>query len=387
MIELSPTIAAQLAAAVYAVQNENDSRKFLSRSEFSRNKEEKQHLKADVGSRIKSTKDGFGICALGGKNYENDIFLIFRGSTDANKNADWVSNARVGIEFSKTGLPVHLGFNQIFGSMLPTIKDFLNLHPKAGGTIHCIGHSLGGAVATLVADWVSSNRVNTVKLYTFGAPRTGLWRFAKRFTTKLGAENIHRVFHATDPVPMVPIFPFMHAPLPGLGHYVPSNEVIVSAAAHSVGKYVTSVTAANSWLELERSKPLYNVESAIEEWLKSKIPATASSPKVWDWINAALIFVLKKVGVGLFATLEAGLIGLDTIADKVAWILYKGRDLSKDASEWVIHLMRKIMQALGMKIAKTAAELTRTLLRSVLIRLMNRMTEEAQRAIRQIFRG
>jgi triacylglycerol lipase len=282
---------------------------------------------------------------------------------------------------------VHLGFNQIFGSMLPTIQEFLNLNSNSTGIIHCIGHSLGGAVATLAADWVSSNRVNTVKLYTFGAPRAGLWRFAKRVTTKIGAENIHRVYHATDPVPMVPIFPFMHAPLPGLGHYIHSSELIISAAAHSIGKYVESVTKSNSWLELERAAPLYTVENAVEEWLKSKMPVTASSPKVWEWINAALIFVLKKVGVGLFATLEAGLIGIDTIADKVAWILHKGTDLSKGASEWVMHLMRKIMQALGMKIAKTAAELTRTLLHSVLVRLMNRMTEEAQRAIRQIFRG
>ena len=157
MKSLSPKVAAELAKEVYGVQDAFVLKGFMKRAEFSRSKSDKQSLTAEVGSYLVNTKDGFGICAIGGKGYENDIFLIFRGSTFANNNADWVSNAHIGIEFSRTGLPVHIGFNQIFGSMLPKIKEFLGLHTKITGTIHCVGHSLGGAVATLVADWVSSN--------------------------------------------------------------------------------------------------------------------------------------------------------------------------------------------------------------------------------------
>lgn len=386
MSELVAKVAAELAKEVYFVQDEFTVEAILSRPEFSKKSSDKQHLKATVGSRLVNTQDGFGICALGGKNYENDIFLVFRGSTDANHKADWVSNFRIGVEYSRTGLPVHVGFNHIFGSMLPKIREFLNLHNKATGTIHCIGHSLGGAVATLVADWVSSNRANPVKLYTFGAPRPGLWRFAKRFTTKVGLENIHRVFHATDPVPMIPIYPFLHAPLPGMGHYIHSSEAIVSAAAHDMALYVKSVTGV-SWLELEKKIPSHNVEHAIEEWLKSKIPVSASSPRIWEWVNAALIYVLKKIGVAAVAVLEAGFIGVITLADKIAWVLRKGIDLAKDTGNWVIHLMRKIMQVLGMKVVDTAKELTQALLQRVLLRLIERINAEAQRAIRQIFRN
>jgi thioesterase domain-containing protein len=48
-------------------------------------------------------------------------------------------------------LPVHIGFNQTFNNMLPEIKDFLK-NNKPEGQIHCIGHSLGGPVASLAAD-------------------------------------------------------------------------------------------------------------------------------------------------------------------------------------------------------------------------------------------
>lgn len=64
MSTLTPKIAAELAREVYVVQSQT---------------EHKVHLKAEVGSRLINTKDGFGVCALGGKRYTKDIFIIFRG--------------------------------------------------------------------------------------------------------------------------------------------------------------------------------------------------------------------------------------------------------------------------------------------------------------------
>ncbi len=141
-MQLSPLFAAQLAKDVYDVQNAYQIEDFFDRPLFSSKSGDTKHLKAEVGSYLVNTKDGFGICAIGGKGYENDIFLIFRGSTFANNNADWVSNAHIGIEFSRTGLPVHIGFNQIFGSMLPKIKEFLGLHTKITGTIIALAIAL-----------------------------------------------------------------------------------------------------------------------------------------------------------------------------------------------------------------------------------------------------
>lgn len=198
MGSLSPQLVSFLAKDIYTVQSGRRIaiEEFLDRPEFSKSANTSSHLKADVGSRLVNTKDGFGMCVRGGKGHEKDIFLIFRGSTTANMGADWISNARIGVERSNTGLLVHIGFNSIFSSMKNSIQEFLNAHSDATGTVHCIGHSLGGAIATLTADWVSAKGRN-VKLYTVAAPKAGLEFFADRLTNKLQAKNIYRIYRAT----------------------------------------------------------------------------------------------------------------------------------------------------------------------------------------------
>nr|WP_274054955.1 hypothetical protein [Thalassomonas haliotis] len=39
--------------------------------------------------------------------------------------------------------------------------------------MHCVGHSPGGALAALTADWIKAGFGKTVYLYTFAAPRVG----------------------------------------------------------------------------------------------------------------------------------------------------------------------------------------------------------------------
>lgn len=260
---VSPSVIAELAGGIYAVQNEFLLKGFMAKKVFSSDSKNKISVKAEVGSRLINTKDGFGICARGGKGYEQDIFLIFRGSTKENYGADWVNNARIGVETSHTGLPVHIGFNHIFSSMIQKIKTFLDDNTNGVSTVHCIGHSLGGAVATLAADWVKSHTLFTVKLYTFGAPKPGFEMFSRSLTSKLGASNIHRVYHSTDPVPMVPIYPFTHAPIPGNGYHLHSSESLLSAEAHNIAMYIISV-GTTGWEAVGDPLPLSNNEELVE---------------------------------------------------------------------------------------------------------------------------
>jgi hypothetical protein len=384
MQELKPQTAAELASDVYLVQNERLLPAFLSRPEFSSKAMAKKPLAAQVGGRfVRAARDAFGVCALGGKNNSKELFLIFRGSTTANRNADWVSNGRIGVQFSNNGLPVHIGFNGIFNSMLNDIKTFLTDINNDFRVVHCIGHSLGGAVATLAADWISSATKKPVYLYTFGAPRPGLLLFSANLTSKLNGKRIFRTYHATDPVPMIPLYPFMHAPCPGYGHCIPSNENIISAQAHDRVKYIESVTG-QTWPSLERRAPPHNHEHAIEAWLQSKIPVNAASPKIWHWINAALIWVLKKILGPLVIGLQSSFMGLMTLADMIAWALKRGIDFKQHATVWVMHLMRKIMEALGMKTVKKEDELTQTLMRNVLKRAMDKTNVEARKAVMRI---
>ena len=380
MAELSPKVATVLARDIYQVQLESQVGLFLAKPEFSKGPDSKVYLKADVGLRTINVNDGFGICAAGGKAYKNDIFLIFRGSTFENDNADWFSNARIGIEFSSTGLPVHIGFNQIFQSMKNDIDDFIASN-KVTGTIHCVGHSLGGAVATLVADWLSKSTGNPVRLYTFGAPRPGLMAFAWRLSSRMNKSNIYRTFHSTDPVPMVPLFPFAQPPLPGYGHCISSTEAITSAAAHDIGKYARSVSTS-TWEELELRKPPYSVETIIEQWLESKFPVNPADPKIWQMMNSALVYVLTKAG-GVFAVaLQAGISGIVTLADKLAWVLQQSIKLYEKHRSLIASLMRKIAELLCVTVLKVDAEITQDYMRDMFQRLMNKMNLDAQRAMR-----
>lgn len=107
--------------------------------------------------------------------------------------------------------------------------------------VHCVGHSLGGAVASLAADWVSRTLKLPTKLYTIGAPRVGTDWLVKSTTASIREENIFRVYHSTDPVPMVPLYPFMHALYNRQGHYIYSAFPLTSGAAHFMENYATSV--------------------------------------------------------------------------------------------------------------------------------------------------
>lgn len=388
-MELRPQEAAGFADKVYAI-NATQTRagalllKDLLKDKIFSQKNTASSLTATVGGNLLlSAMDGFGLCTMGGKGYEGDLFLIFRGTTTANNKADFVTDGNIGLISSSTGQMVHVGFNNTFTSMLPQIRTFLAKN-KVTGTVHCIGHSLGGAVASLAADWLKKKAGKSVKLYTFGAPRVGTYFFAKSTTDNLKVENIHRVYHKTDPVPMVALFPFMQAPYNSNGHFIESSELVFSGAAHKMGKYVESVRS-KSWTALNSvpDEP-YNVEWAIEQWLNSKRYTSADSHTFLRWAESALIYVLKKIGISVVAALQGAVMGVATLADKLAYILSKGIDLADNISYWVVRFMRRIMQALGMKVAASKEELTRGVIRTALLRLTRKNYDNAQRAIRKL---
>ena len=65
-----------------------------------------------------------------------------------------------------------------------------------------VGHSLGGAIATLAAADLKK-RGTPADLYTYGAPRIG-GTATSNFITNQGLGSISRVTHLNDPVPRLP---------------------------------------------------------------------------------------------------------------------------------------------------------------------------------------
>jgi triacylglycerol lipase len=385
MHALAPKEAAKLAAGVYLVNKGDD----LALKAYLKNKAFRQEnptkpkvIKASVGGRIfKASQDNFGVMASG----DRDLFLIFRG-TDTKKSADKVTDLRTGICLSKTNLPVHIGFNHTFNSMLPEIENFLNKN-ETSGVIHCIGHSLGGAIASLTADWISKNKSNLngrIKLYTFGAPRVGTHWFANSTTSTIGDTNMYRIYHRTDPVPMVAIYPFIQAPINNSGYFLPSDFPLTSGHAHDIKHYISSLDGQD-WKSIS-GYPIepYNLEICLENWLKSKSPVSTSDSSFWQWVNSALIYVIKKVSINALAMLQGAVIGLHTIVDKLAYILAQGINLAKDISTWVVLLMKKLMQALHIVAPPTKEELTQALIKRVLTRLTEEANKNASNAIRNL---
>jgi hypothetical protein len=93
-------------------------------------------------------------------------------------------------------IPVHFGFDQTTRALYADMKPYL----KPGYKTYVTGHSLGGAIAALLAIYLVEDKYDVVKVVTFGQPK---------FTTthgvqQLGFLNLVRVVDENDIIPMLP---------------------------------------------------------------------------------------------------------------------------------------------------------------------------------------
>lgn len=77
---------------------------------------------------------------------------------------------------------------------------------KAQPTVVCCGHSLGGALAVLCAQWISADYCPWARVFcvTFGAPRVGNDHFVNKYHESLPVTRHFRVQNHRDPVPKMP---------------------------------------------------------------------------------------------------------------------------------------------------------------------------------------
>jgi hypothetical protein len=121
-------------------------------------------------------------------------YIVVRGT--ANKqNMHEDMEARL-LADQTIGIPVHSGFDDDAQAVYADVKPYL----KKGYATHVTGHSLGGAVGSIIAIYAIEDGHNVVKVVTFGQPR---------FTTaegvkKLGFLPLMRVVDENDVIPMLP---------------------------------------------------------------------------------------------------------------------------------------------------------------------------------------
>ncbi|KAJ6468611.1 Alpha/Beta hydrolase protein [Mycena vitilis] len=155
-----------------------------------------------------STGDAHGFIAR--DDTRKEIVVSFRGSfdlVDVATDLDVFLTPFVSLGLHKS-FNVHSGFlaayNSVAEVVLPTVKAQLAKFPKYNIVI--TGHSLGGALASLCASSLKPMLPGvSMKLYTFGQPRTGDAQFAAFVESTIGVNNIFRAVHTFDGVPtMVP---------------------------------------------------------------------------------------------------------------------------------------------------------------------------------------
>jgi hypothetical protein len=96
------------------------------------------------------------------------------------------------------------------------------------------GHSLGGALALVVAALMTMDHNPPRRVVTFGAPRVGMARFCR----VLDGLDIRQYRCGNDPVVDVPLWPFCHVrelTCVGMTHWLPIH-------CHYVASYVAALT-------------------------------------------------------------------------------------------------------------------------------------------------
>lgn len=332
------------------------------------------------GPSIIKVRTAFGFTLLGQNQLKGHAVILFRGTQYL---ADWLTNFNVTVSGSASGEPVHDGFNQSFKSMEHQLQAFMEIvKQNQVHTIHCVGHSLGGALATVCADWLYSRYGRKPFVYTFGSPRVGLYSFAGVCTKNVGAARIFRAYHKTDIVPCIPTWPFIHTPNPGQDYFLPSPGIIPMAEYHGMDHYMESVKG-RTWPTLANLREADKNEASIMKWLKDESPLGLTITSI-EWLNHALIYVLEKCLAGAAWLISRTFSTSFTLLDRLAFILQNGVSLVDAASAWVVRLMRKIMQVLGMGKVVETADLTQQFIRSVLVTLQQRINHFTQSVLSQI---
>lgn len=114
-----------------------------------------------------------------------------------------IENAMVDISLKlvldqKTGIRLHDGFSFVAKQVYAELKPLL----KADYKINVTGHSLGGAVALILAVYLDADQFNVEQVTTFGQPKVTNIAGA----SKIQHINVIRVVTPLDLVPLVPLF-------------------------------------------------------------------------------------------------------------------------------------------------------------------------------------
>ncbi|GAA3583802.1 MULTISPECIES: lipase family protein [Marinobacter] len=348
MQALSPRLASELADLVYEIQSPSS----IPNLGLKKSQELKSAFDIDLSNGpvtgttggffgLFSKTSGFALVGHGKNQFQGQHVVAIRGTQDGH---DWLTNGNVGYSTCASGSTVHAGFNEAFESMKGAFESLLSPHLTGTDSrgVHCVGHSLGGALASLTADWIKDRYRKPVNIYTFGAPRVGLEGFAQHTTH--AAARLYRCTHGADPVPNVPLWPFIHAPANGF-EYRLDNGSGIAIDAHGMGK-----NKVPGYRNTANTSDWSRLHQASLDFLKQPVRLDyerrheASFSAYWsERISAALITLLKDAGyytaVLAQAAVSSTLTFYDLLARTIEQVAQSSRELADQARGLLGHML------------------------------------------------
>ena len=215
---------------------------------------------------------GFDACLVANKGSEAyvisdgvDIIVACRG-TQPTQWSDLAADLDARLTPSSTGIGhVHSGFKRSVDNIWAGLEEKLSKHGKTR-TIWCTGHSLGGAMTTLLAYRLQRTETmpNPQALYTFGSPRVG----DKTYIRAIEASGLlhYRFVNNTDLVPRVPVWPFKHfAGMYYMNHYGNLRALTTKQLIKDVWRGFVTGLKARKFSMLD-NHAIGNYETNLQRW-------------------------------------------------------------------------------------------------------------------------
>jgi triacylglycerol lipase len=320
---------------------------------------------------------GFGYTLRYQDKSRTHAIIAMRGTRPEFGSADLITDARGAITpFGGYG-PVHKGFKLTFDSVGASLQRDGALITNAH-IVHCVGHSLGGAVATLIAAHYAA-KGKAVRLYTFGSPRVGALGTHEALERRIGKQNIYRVAHDLDPISLVGPFPYIHvngAPSDMNNMTIPSpTGALFSVENHDMAKYIQSVGRAD-WSGVRLASTRVNHDnSALATWL-----TYGDNPSWLQVASAHTLGILLKLFSHTLRTVSTSVILKLSAVDFLAEIMVKGLYMAKELGEKVHKLLGYAATWAGIQVAK-GAQFTAGVVSAILTRMLSALNMLARRAL------
>ena len=322
---------------------------------------------------------GFGFVAHGTGSRANELVLVTRGTNFQHNKFDLATNANIGYGIGPRGNVFHRGFLKTFKSYQSQLVSFVSQGgAKRPSTIHCMGHSLGGALANLNACMLRDAGFN-VCLYTIGAPRVGIVSYAQDITKQIAPSQIRRIANPCDPVPMVPLFPYMHASR-GSSELLLRHGEKVSIDAHLLSSGYSKMAHSSSWSDFSPMPHGLSQYTDLSREFAKLGGGGMFNAKLLDLISQLTKRVLFDLGYVALVTVQGTLSVAFTAVDLLAETLMKAANATRLMAEDVYSIVNSMLDFLGRAHMK-GTDITLNTLRWVLSQFSMEMAGRAQQAM------